>query len=725
MKFPKTNSNGKRKWKKLRGYMETRLAMAALIIVLILLGLAYALFSIVRTKGAAYNQIVMSHQDYESRTIPYRRGNIIDRNGTYLATSEKVYNVVLNPKQIYNEPEDGEESDGYTYLDPTVDALVQTLGIDENDLRAKLEEKKDRAYYVYQKGISADQKEAFENYANQKNEEYRKATVDQGGKNRVAGVSFEEQYKRKYPYNELASSVLGFCQSEGRATGGVEQYYDDKLTGVNGREFGYMNDESNPERTVRQAVNGNTVQLTIDVNLQQIVEKYINEWQSGTGSKLTACVMMNPNTGEILAMDTSTRYDLNNPYDLSSAYTQEQINAMDDKAKQDAWYKMWRNFCVSDAYEPGSTQKPFTVAGAMEEGTITGNETYVCNGKLHVGDWDIRCVARSGHGALTVTQGIMKSCNVVMMEINFAQGAEKFLKYQKIFGFGDKTGIDLPAEADTSNLVYTLDKMNSASLATNSFGQNYSCTMVQMAAAYCSLINGGSYYKPHVMKQILSDTGAVVQKNDPVLVRETVSENTSTFIKNALFQTVEAGTASAAKVAGYQVGGKTGTAQKVPRSAMNYLVSFIGCAPAMDPQVLCYVVVDTPNLPGEEQAHSTFASEIFSKIMTEALPYLNIFPEGTETGETNEALANLPEGVNAAESTAAESESAVTATDENGETVTEGPNYTDEVVEGGGDYPELEPASPTDEAAQSGEAGAGSAPDGGQGGAEAESSEEN
>lgn len=683
--------------------MENKLGITALVIVLILIGLAYALFSIVRDKGAAYNQIVMSHQDYQSRTIPYRRGNIIDRNGTYLATSEKVYNLVLNPKQIYNEPEEGEESDGYTYLDPTIDALVQTLGIDETDLRTQLEERKDRSYYVYMKKVSAEQKEAFESYESEKNEEYRKAPVDQGGKNRIAGVTFEDDYQRKYPYNELACDVIGFCLSEGHASGGVEQYYDEVLTGVNGREFGYMNDESNPERTVKQAVNGNTVQLTIDVNLQQIVEKYIDEWQSTTGSKVAACIMMDPNTGEILAMDTSVRYDLNNPYDLTSVYTQEEIDQMDETTKENAWYQMWRNFCVSDAFEPGSTQKPFTVAGAMEEGTITGNETYVCNGKLTVGDWDIRCVARSGHGALTVTQGIMKSCNVVMMEINFAQGAANFLKHQKIFGFGEKTGIDLPGEADTSGLVYTLDNIDSASLATNSFGQNYSCTMIQMAAAYCSLINGGSYYQPHVMKQVLNDTGAVVKKNDPVLVRETCSESTSTFIKNALLQTVEEGTAQAAKVEGYQIGGKTGTAQKLPRSDMNYVVSFIGCAPAMDPQVLCYVVIDTPNLPGEEQAHSIFASGIFQKIMTEALPYLNIFPEGSQTGETNEALSNLPEGVNSGESTAAEteSESVVTATDENGETVTEGPDYTDEVVEEGVVYPDLElTSSAADESPQ-------------------------
>ena len=216
-------------------------------------------------------------------------------------------------------------------------------------------------------------------------------------------------------------------------------------------------------------------------------------------------------------MDTTTRYNLNDPYNLSTYYTDEEIQAMDEKTKSEAWYKMWRNFCVSDSYEPGSPQKAFTVAGAIEEGAISGNEVFECGGKLHFGDWDIRCVARSRSRPLTITQGLMKSCNVVMMRIVSLEGKEKFVQYQKIFGFGEKTGIDLPGEA--SGLIYQASNMDPASLATNAFGQNYNCTMVQMAAGYASLINGGSYYEPHVVKEILNDEGSVVKSVSPNLVR--------------------------------------------------------------------------------------------------------------------------------------------------------------------------------------------------------------
>ena len=318
--------------------------------------------------------------------------------------------------------------------------------------------------------------------------------------------------------------------------------------------------------------------------------------------------------------------------------------------QQVAWNQIWRNFCVSDTYEPGSPSKIFTVATGLEEGVLKGNESFECTGYLHVGDYNIKCTAwrRGGHGWLNLQESLMQSCNVAMMRIGAMIGRERFTKYQGIFGFGDKTGIDLPGEADTSGLVYSADDIGPTDLATNAFGQNYNCTMVQLSAAFCSVLNGGSYYEPHVVKQILNEQGSVVEKKEPVLVRETVSQSTSDFLKEAMFQTVETGTGKAAQVIGYDVGGKTGTAEKQPRSAKNYLVSFAGFAPIEDPQVFVYVVIDTPNYPpGEQQAHSSYASAVFSKIMTEILPYLNIFP--TKDLPENEAIQeSLPssEGIN-------------------------------------------------------------------------------
>ncbi len=669
------NTNGRQTFRK---YMQEKLAITVLVIMLALFALVLVLYNIVKNKGESYNQIVLSHQDYESRTIPYKRGNIIDRNGTYLAISEKVYNLIIDPKQIL----DTEEN--YQYYDATLDALVECFGYNREELKSLIEEKKDSQYVVYAKQISAEDKEKFETYETDKNNEFRALPTSEGGNQRITGVWFEAEYRRTYPYNELACNVLGFALKDGNASGGVEQYYNNVLTGVNGREYGYLNDDSNVERTIKSAQNGKTLELTIDVNIQKIVQKYLDEWQAGIGSNLAAAIVMDPNTGEILAMDTTTRYNLNDPYNLSAYYTDEEIQAMDEKTKSEAWYKMWRNFCVSDTYEPGSPQKAFTVAGAIEEGAISGNEVFECGGKLHFGDWDIRCVARSGHGPLTITQGLMKSCNVVMMRIVSLEGKEKFVQYQKMFGFGKTTGIDLPGEA--SGLIYEASNMDPASLATNSFGQNYNCTMVQMAAGYASLINGGSYYEPHVVKEILNDEGSVVKTISPKLVRETVSESTSNFINNALYQTVSGvgGTAGAAAVAGYEVAGKTGTAQKQPRAEKNYLVSFIGYAPAYDPQVLCYVVIDTPHLPGEQQAHSTYASEIFSKIMTEVLPYKNVFPAGDVSADQETELSGQEEGIISAvteETGAEESVTETTPAPEGGWA-----NYDEEFIDSGDEY---------------------------------------
>lgn len=684
-----------------RKYMQEKLAIAVLAIMLALFALVLVLYNIVKNKGDDYNQIVLGHQDYESRTIPYKRGNIVDRNGTYLATSEKVYNLILDPKQILRTDQN------YEYMEATLDALNSCFGYDREEVRGRINEKKDSQYVIYTKQLTIDQKEAFETLQKDQNEIFKKSTVEEGGKKRIGGVWFEEEYKRIYPYNQLACNVIGFSLKDGSGgSGGLEQYYNSALTGINGREYGYLNGDANLERVIKPAKNGETLVSTIDVNIQKICEKYIDEWQAGIGSDVAAVIVMDPNTAEVLAMDTNIRYNLNDPYDLTKYYSAAEIGAMDEKTRADAWYKMWRNFCISDAFEPGSPQKAFTVAGALEEGIINGYESFTCGGKLEIGGWDIRCVARSGHGPITVMQGLMKSCNVVMMDITRMEGKEKFDKYQRIFGFGSKTGIDLPGEADTGSLVYTAETMGPVDLATNSFGQNFSCTMIQMAAGFSSLINGGTYYEPHMVKQILNDEGAVVQKIEPKLVRETVSESTANYLREALFQTVSGvgGTAGAAAVQGYEVAGKTGTAQKQPRAEKNYVVSFAGFAPAHDPQIVIYVILDTPHLIREEQAHSRFASEIASKIMAEVLPYMNVFPQ-TETGsETDENLAGREEGITnnetgvstegeeseAGESGAAgESDAALPVESE--------VSYTDEFIDSGGEdynYPDRMPGQP-------------------------------
>ena len=682
----KTNPDMKRKKKResvkrqvFVKYMQERLAIAVIAITLALFALIYVLYDIVENNRDSYNQIVLTQQDYDSRPLAYRRGDIVDRNGTYLATTEKAYNLILDPRQIMSDEED--------YLEASVTALSTVLGYDAGELRTLITSNPDTAYVRYARQLSYDQKEAFETYQTETN----KANSKADSKARVKGVWFEEEYKRVYPYNSLASSVIGFATSDGGGgNGGIEQSYNSALIGTNGREYGYLNDDSNLERVIKPAVNGNTVVSTLDVNVQNAVEKRIQEWMTETGSDHVGVVVMNPNNGEILAMAGESPFDLNNPREVSSRYTDAEIRQLgvkeavgDYKRKhrntdqatitedqvtahytedeirslglQVAWNQEWRNFCVSDTFEPGSPSKIFTVATALEEGIVTPNDSFYCDGYQEVGGFPIKCTAyiKGGHQNISLAESLMVSCNDAMMQIAAKTGTPLFTKYQRLFGFGTKSGIDLPGEPDTSGLLYTADTMKPVDLATSSFGQTYNCTMVQMAAGFSSVINGGSYYEPHVVRQIVNEQGAVVKKIEPKLVRETVSESTSSFIRDALYRTVSEGTGKAAAVPGYKIGGKTGTAQKLPRSARNYLLSFCGFAPVDDPQVLVYVVVDVPHV--EDQPHSTYASVIFQKIMSDILPYLNIFPE-TDVQVDEEAAEKLPESEGITEMTGSESE---------------------------------------------------------------------
>lgn len=645
-------------------YMQRKLAITVIVITLALFALIYQIYRIINGNQDNYNQIVLSQQEYDSRVIPYRRGDIVDRNGTYLATTEKVYNLIIDPSQIMADEEN--------FLEATVSALVQVFDYDAQELRTLIREDPKRLYIRYKRHLEYDQKQAFETLQSETN----RANAEAGERARIRGVWFEDEYRRIYPNNALACNVVGFSTND-NGIGGIEQSYNEDLIGTNGREYGYLNDDSNLERVIKSAENGNTVVSTIDVNIQNIVEKYIAQWMDEVGSNHIGVIVMDPDNGEVLAMASDEPFDLNNPRAVSDRYTEEELMELgraeavnvyknrhrdsdgatitadevseyfEDEdilsyGRQVAWNQEWRNYCVSDTYEPGSPAKIFTVAAALEEGVIGTETTFFCDGYQTVGDYDIKCTAYSkgGHGLLTLEETLMQSCNDAMMQIAALTGKTRFSRYQQMFGFGAKTGIDLPGEADTGTLVYTEETMGPTELATNSFGQTFNCTMIQMAAAYCSVINGGSYYVPHVVKQILNEQGSIVRKVDATLVRETVSESTAAFIREALFETVEQGTGKAAQIEGYAIAGKTGTAEKLPRKQGNYLVSFCGFAPAEDPEVLVYVVVDEPHV--DDQAHSTYASGVFAEIMGDILPYLNVFPEIDEESEP-EIAAQLPD----------------------------------------------------------------------------------
>lgn len=630
---------GGKKIAKFSKKMQKKLVVLFVIIALLLLGLIVRLMYIEHTSGKKYEKKVLSQQKYDSTVIPYQRGNITDCKGTILATSVDVYNVILDCKVLNSDSAD---------IDPTIDALITCFPqLNETDLRNLITDKPKSQYNVLAKKLSYEEIRAFEDMQAAEKEASDKKSGDAEKKGKINGVWFEKEYQREYPYGSLASAVVGFTTSGNLGMNGVENSYNSVLNGTNGREYGYLNSDSNFEKTVIDAQNGNDVTLTIDANIQKIVEdkiaafeeEYRDAAREGAGSKHVGVIAMNPQNAEVLAMANYPNYDSSNPRDLSAYYTQEEIDAMDDDAELDALNQLWSNFCITYTYEPGSTVKPFTVACGLDTGTLDPNRTFICDGYETISGHDIHCVNTNGHGLETVEDALKNSCNDALMQMSYDIGPENFSKYQQIFGFGTKTNIDLPGEARTDSLIYTEDQLSTINLATNSFGQNFNVTMIQVASAFCSIINGGNYYQPHVVKKITDENGNVIQEDNGTLLKKTVSSSTSELLKQYLYATVSDGTGKYAKVPGYSMGGKTGTAQKLPRGQGNYLVSFIGFAPVDNPQLLVYVVVDEPN--AEEEFHSTFAQEIAKGIFEETLPYLNIYPDEdiVVTEETDPAEA--------------------------------------------------------------------------------------
>ena len=611
---------------KLNRKMKKKLLLLFGIITCAFVGLVFRLMYIEYTSGDTYTKKVLSLQSYDSVKLPFQRGNIVDKNGTILATSVAVYNVILDCSVMTSKDE---------YVEPTINALTQCFSdLDRNKLEDYAQNSKDNKYIVLKEKLSYDDIQPFV--------EMQDAVDDSGNKvnPNIKGVWFETEYQRKYPLSTLASATVGFVSDGNVGTVGLEKYYDSTLNGVDGREYGYLNSDNAIEKTVIPAENGKNLYCSIDANVQTIVENKIKEFadtyknnaRTGDGAEEIAVVMMNPNTGEIIAMADYPTFDSNDPRNLSSF---DQTGDMSDDGKMDLLNRLWQNYCVTATYEPGSVQKPFTVAAGLETGTLTTDMTFFCDGFEMFGNEKVRCVNRDGHGLETIEAALMDSCNDALMQMSYRIGAENFLDYQAVFGFGQKTGIDLPGEANTASLMYTLDNIKPVDLATNSFGQNYNCTMIQMVSAFSSLINGGNYYKPHVVTKITDDSGNTVENIEPTLLKKTVSQNTSDTLRNYLYNVVTNGTAKTAKVDGYSMGGKTGTAQMYDdethlRKKGAYLVSFMGFVPYDDPQLVIYTVINQPIV--EDEAHSSYAQNITREILKEVLPYMNVYPDEEQTG---------------------------------------------------------------------------------------------
>lgn len=678
--------------------MQAKLVVLFIAVLLAFAVLILRLFMINRNNGNEYKKQVLSQRSYDSREIPYKRGSITDRNGTVLATSELIYNVIVDAYQMNNGPqnEDGVSS----YLNPTLDAC-ERLGLDRSTIEQYIHDNPDSRYYIARKGLTYEEKTAYEKEisdaaervsnikkeiqaeksgaadesklenlntqlqdAQKVNEEYQN----------IQGIWFEASYTRSYPNGTLLSHALGFSGTNNEGAFGLEEYYNDTLNGTPGREYGYLNDSSNLERTVIDAEDGDNLVSTVDTNVQSIVEKYLQEfmeeykdgdYHQGYGARNVGCIIQDVSNGNILAMASYPTFDPNDPYntDLLTGLpvlnkedaptyeylTQEDVDTItkDNEQMSRYLYSLWNNFCISTYYEPGSTAKPFTMAAGLESGKLTGEETYYCGGSLTVDGWEINCHNTDGDGMLTINQAIERSCNVALMDMALATGEETFCKFQRIFNFGLKTNIDLAKEVRTDGLVYSADKMVDVDLATNSFGQNFDVTMIQMITGFSSLINGGYYYEPHMVSKITSASGATVANIESRLLKRTVSESTSAKIREACLQVVagENGTGKTARPAGYMIGGKTGTAETIsddpdkPRDRTNYVVSFMGYAPADDPQIAIYVVVDRVNHYPQDDAK--YATRIVRKVLTEVLPYLGIYMTEELSEEEQKELEEL------------------------------------------------------------------------------------
>lgn len=631
------------KQRKLTKKMKIKLAGVFGCSLLALVGLLVGITWINAKSGNKYTQQVLtqSQQQYTDTRVPFRRGSITDRNGTMLANSVKVYNLILDCVEINNNEK---------YKDPTKVALEEYFDIEQDVVDGLLtnEETKGSRYQILKKEVTMDERRAFEESLEVPESKEERETLGEEEitrRQRVKGIYFEDTYKRIYPMGSLACDVIGFTDAGDTATWGLEGYYNSTLNGTNGRTFGYLSDDSSLEQNIIDPVNGKNLTTTLDATIQEIVEKYISAFDRALsagpnnkknakkrGAENIAVIIQNPNNGEILAMASSGTYDLNNPRDLSGSYTEYEIENMDDEETKEALFDMWKNYCVSQNFEPGSTFKPVVVASALESGAITEENRFICDGGEEVGVDYVRCaVYPDSHGSQSLGEVIQNSCNDGMMAIGRKMGTNLFLEYQRKFNFGTRTGIDLPSEE--TGLLFSEDNMYEMELSTSAFGQGFNCTMIQEISAISAAINGGTYYQPHLVKEITDEDGKTVKNVNPNVLKQPISEEVSAKIREYMGLSVTNGTSRAAKVQGYSMGGKTGTAEKLnEKEKGNYLVSFIGFAPLDKPEMVIYTVVDTPNV--EKQASSSYAQYLAQAIMSEVLPYMNIYQDEPTTEET-------------------------------------------------------------------------------------------
>ena len=553
------------------------------------------------------------------------RGSILDRNEQVLAVSTAVYNVVLDPLQLAEENDEKKTQQTFTTLceyfpDLKYEDLQYhiTLNPETNKINTPTHWK----YLV--KGVERSVKEELE-------------------AKKLLGVYFEQTSKRSYPLKTLACHLIGFNN-----TWGLEGYYNDEMTGTPGRSFILYQGADKVTYQDYEAQDGNTIVTTLDYTIQQYAEQAVKETMETWPSQNVAAIVMNPNTGEIYAMAAADTFDLNDPDEPLKLETDETFRetweAMTDEEKSEYLNSTWKNFCVSDTYEPGSVYKPLVVAAALEEGVITQNSTFYCGGKLTVADRDINCHLHSGHGTISVEEIMAQSCNPGIIQIAQKLGVEKFYKYQREFGFGEKTGIDLPGEE--VGILHAESAIGPVELATSSFGQTFNCTSIQMATAFSALINGGNLVKPYLVSQIVDDDGSVIMEQSTEVVRKVISQKTSDYIRTALKATVDHGTGKKIAIPGYSIGCKTGTSEQGARDKKKWTLTHMAYFPAENPQYLVFSVIHLP----EDYADGVQTTATMTKqLMENIIKYKNLEPteatEETATLNSGKTTVTMPDYV--------------------------------------------------------------------------------
>lgn len=580
------------------------LLFTALFIILMLYILKIIVFDGERYRTGAIEQ---QTRDYQ---VSSARGTIYDRNGKTLAVSSAAETISVNPKEI--------KDAGYG-IDELANKLGEILELDPEDLKPKLT--KDAKDVEIKRKVETE-------------------VADEIRALNLKGIYFREDTKRYYPYGTFASHVIGFTGRDNQGLGGIEMVYDDELSGVPGRVVTLKNahgtDMPFQEERHIDSENGLNVVLTIDETIQHFTEKHLqNVYYETEAAEGVAAIVMDVKTAEVLAMAAMPNFDLNNPNELVDEVVLDRLDDIEveeeyNKAVAEAKNKMWRNKAVVDSYEPGSCFKIMTMSMALEEGVVTPEDNFFCPGFKIVEDRTIHCAEKSGHGPETFKDGVKNSCNPVFIEVGQRVGIEKFKQYYKAFGFRDKTGFDLPGEA--SGVFFTDDQFNIVELATASFGQGQKITPLQLISAVSAIANGGTLMKPYLVKELTNEEGTVVKQFEPTVVRQIVSEETSATVRELLENAVNTGSGQNAYIKGYRVAGKTGTSEKIPRGQGKYVASFVGFAPANDPQIACLVVVDEPSLGS--YYGGAVAAPVVGKIMEDTLKYLGVEPQYTTEEKT-------------------------------------------------------------------------------------------